>query len=218
MAPADRTGRVRRPVRPYGPDGQFGPAGSPADDQKPPLTLGKITLPRGPLIPAIGAAVLVAIVVIAIVLSTMGGSPSSTSGKAAGGGSVSASASASPSGQSPTEQLAVKQLSGLLAQSGSDHAAVTDAVLNVEGCGKNLGANAQTFAKSAANRTALLAKLAALPGRSSLPAAMVTDLTGAWQASATVDKDLSQVGVPRGHGRLPWRRSQVLELRGLAQQ
>jgi hypothetical protein len=176
----------------YGSGGQYGPDGSPADGQKRPLTFGKITLPRGPLIPAIAAAALVAIVVIAIVLS-LGGSPSSTSGKAAAAGSsASPKATSSSTGQSATERLAAKQLSGLLAQSGSDHAAVTDAVLNVEGCGKNLAANAQTFAKSAANRTSLLAKLAALPGRSSLPSAMVTDLTGAWQASASVDTDLSK--------------------------
>ena len=37
-----------------------------------------------------------------------------------------------------------------------------------------------------------IAKLAALPGRSSLPSAMITDLTGAWQASAAVDTDLSK--------------------------
>jgi hypothetical protein len=177
----------------YGSGGQYGPDGSPADGQKRPLTFGKITLPRGPLIPAIAAAALVVIVVIAVVLS-LGGSPSSTPGKsaAATGGGTTPKATSSSSGQSPTERLAAKQLSGLLAQSGSDHAAVTDAVLNVRSCGKNLGANAQTFAKSAADRTSLLAKLAALPGRSSLPSAMVTDLTGAWQASASVDKDLSK--------------------------
>jgi hypothetical protein len=34
--------------------------------------------------------------------------------------------------------------------------------------------------------------LAALPGRALLPAAMLQDLTGAWQASAQVDTDLGR--------------------------
>jgi hypothetical protein len=84
------------------------------------------------------------------------------------------------------------QLATLLKQSGSDHAAVTNAVTNVEACGKNMGADAQTFSTSAANRNNLLARLAALPGRSSLPAAMLSDLNGAWKASASVDSDLAK--------------------------
>jgi hypothetical protein len=178
----------------YGPGGQFvGPGGTPAPGQKPPRTFGKITLPRSPLIPAIGAAVLIAIVATAVILSMSGSSSTPPSNSAAGGGSTaSPKASSSATGQSLTERQAAKQLAGLLSQSGSDHAAVTDAVLNVEGCGKNLGSDAQTFAKSASNRNTLLAKLAALPGRSSLPSAMVSDLTGAWKASAAVDTDLSK--------------------------
>ena len=175
----------------YGPPGQFGPDRSPADGQKRPLTLGKITLPRGPLVPAIGAAVLIAIAATAVILS-LGGNPSTSSGTTATGATATPTASASKSGQSLTERQAAAQLAGLLSQSGSDHAAVTDAVVNVEACGKNLGKDAQTFAKSAANRHTLLAKLKALPGLGSLPAAMVTDLTGAWRASAAVDTDLSK--------------------------
>ena len=140
---------------------------------------------------AIAATALVAIVAIAVVLSLGGGTKPSGNSAATGGGAT-PTASSSASGQSLTERQAAAQLAGLLAQSGTDHAAVTDAVLNVEACGKNLGADAKTFSKSAANRNALLTKLAAIPGRSSLPAAMLTDLTGAWKASAAVDTDLAK--------------------------
>ena len=61
----------------------------------------------------------------------------------------------------------------------------------MEGC-KGLPADAQTFSKAAANRGTLLSKLAQLPGRSALPAAMISDLTNGWQASATVDADLAK--------------------------
>jgi hypothetical protein len=178
---------------PYGPGGQYGPDGTPMADQKRPLTFGKITLPRSPLILAIAGAGLLAIVAIVAVIS-LSGSPSSSSGTppTAAGGTPTAKASSSASGQSPTERQAALQLSALLKQSGSDHAAVTDAVLNVEACGKNLGADAQTFSTSAANRETLLARLADLPGHTSLPAALLNDLSGAWEASASVDTDLAK--------------------------
>jgi len=179
----------------FGPDGAFGPDGEPADGQKPPWVFfdGKVTIPRKPLILAIaGVAALVVIIVAYVALS---GSPSGSSGNtpaAASGNSASSTAKPSAGGQSATEKAAMAQLATLLKQSGSDHAAVTDAVTNVEACGKNLGADAQTFTTSAANRNSLLAKLAALPGRGSLPTAMLSDLNGAWQASASVDSDLAK--------------------------
>jgi hypothetical protein len=179
---------------PYGPGGQFNPDGSPADGQKRPLTFGKITLPRNPLILAIAGAAVLAIVATVAVLS-LSGNPSSSSGTsptAAAGAGAKPTATSSASGQSLTERQAASQLAALLKQSGSDHAAVTDAVLNVEACGKNLGADAQTFSTSATNRETLLARLADLPGRSSLPAGMISDLSGAWEASASVDTDLAK--------------------------
>ena len=166
--------------------------GRPRPGEKRRLAFGKITLPRSPLIMAIAAAAVVAIVAIAVILSVGGGSNPSGNSAATGGGTTPTATSSATSGQSLTERQAAAQLAGLLAQSGTDHAAVTDAVLNVEACGKNLGADAQTFSKSAANRNTLLTKLAAIPGRSSLPAAMLTDLTGAWRASAAVDNDLAK--------------------------
>src|SRR5580693_7073714 len=176
----------------YGPGGQFGPDGTPVAEQKRPLTFGRITLPRSPLILGIAGAALVAIIAIAVI--SLSGSPSTSSGTpaAAGGGATPKASSSAASGQSLTERQAAAQLAGLLKQSGSDHAAVTDAVLNVQGCGKNLGADAQTFSSSAQNRDSLLAKLADLTGRTALPSAMITDLSNAWQASASVDNDLAK--------------------------
>jgi hypothetical protein len=190
---------------PYGPGGQygmpgqygggqFGPDGSPVDGQKRPLTFGKFTLPRSPLMLAIAGAAVVAIIATVAILSLSGSpsSPSASQTTGAGGGTTPKATSSASSGQSLTERQAAAQLAGLLKQSGSDHAAVTDAVLNVEGCGKNLGKSAQTFSTSAANRETLLARLADLPGRSSLPSAMINDLSSAWEASALVDNDLAK--------------------------
>jgi hypothetical protein len=174
----------------YGPGQQFGPDGSPVAEQKRPLTFGKITLPRSPLVPAIAVAALVVIAVIAVVLSASNGSGSSP-GTAAGGATPTTTASARAS--SDAQQLqAAKALSGLLAQSGTDRTNVVDAYTNVQKCGSNLTQDAQIFRTDAANRRSLLAKLQALPNRSALSSAMLSDLTSGWQASATVDDDLAK--------------------------
>jgi hypothetical protein len=174
----------------YGPGGQFGPDGTPIVDQKPPLRFGPITLPRSPLIPAIVIGALVVIAIGAIVFSASGGSGSSP-GTASGGASSTATSSATAS--AGTAQLAAaKALSGLLAQSGKDRTNVVDAYTNVQDCGGNLGQDAQIFRADAANRRALLAKLAALPDRSALSGPMLSDLTSGWQASARVDDDLAR--------------------------
>jgi hypothetical protein len=174
----------------YGPGTLFGPDGSPVPDQKRPLTFGKITLPRSPLVPAIAVAALVVIAVTAVVLSASG-SPGSSPGTAAGGAAGTATSSSRAS--SDAEQLqAATALSGLLAQSGKDRTNVIDAYTNVQDCGHNLAHDAQIFRNDAANRRALLAKVQVLPDRSALSSAMLSDLTGGWQASATVDDDLAK--------------------------
>ncbi|MGD0702947.1 MAG: hypothetical protein ABSA02_24070 [Trebonia sp.] len=174
----------------YGPGGQYGPDGTPIADQKRPLTFGKITLPRSPLVPAVVIAALVVIVVTAVWLSASGGSGSSP-GTAAGGTTPTAASSATASTNG--EQLqAATSLSGLLAQSGTDRNGVIDAVTNVQRCGSDLGQDAQIFRKDAANRRTLLAKLQVMPGRSALSGAMLSDLTGGWEASAKVDDDLAK--------------------------
>ena len=95
------------------------------------------------------------------------------------------------SSQDARRQAAVR-LSGLLAQSVTDRAAVIDAAADVRGCGPSLRQDARTFARAASSRQRLLSRLESLPARSLLPAAMLQDLTGAWQASAQVDTDLAR--------------------------
>jgi hypothetical protein len=131
-------------------------------------------------------------VIAALLLSSQGGTSSNNAGNGtAAGGGAAPTASTSTGTTALTQQQAATALAGLLAQSGTDHSDVTAAVTNVERC-KGLAADAKTFNKAAANRRTLLSKLAALPGRSALPAAMIAHLTSGWQASATVDADLAK--------------------------
>ena len=150
--------------------------------------LGKLPFKR-PLVPVAVAAGVAVAVVVAITLSSQGGSPGTAGSGTAAGGTPTASSSTGTTAL--TQQQAATALAGLLSQSGTDHSDVNAAVSNVEGC-KGLTADAQTFTKAAANRTTLLTKLAQLPGRSALPAAMISNLTAGWQASATVDTDLAK--------------------------
>lgn len=139
--------------------------------------------PRRPLLIVIAAAAVVAIVAGIVLVKALsgGGTPASSA----------ASATSSASSQDARRQAATG-LSGLLAQSVTDRAAVTNAAEDVRTCGPSLSQDAQTFAHSASSRQRLLTRLASLPGRSQLPAAMLADLTSAWQASAQVDSDLSR--------------------------
>src|SRR5947208_16022155 len=137
--------------------------------------------PGGRLVPVIVAAVLVAVVAGVVIFQALSGST------ATGGTGSTPSASS----QDARRQAAVR-LSGLLAQSVTDRAAVTHAAEDVRGCGPSLPQDARTFARAASSRQQLLSRLASMPGRSVLPAAMLQDLTGAWQASAQVDTDLAR--------------------------
>ena len=134
---------------------------------------------RRPLVPVIVAAVLVAMVASFVIFRSHSGST--------------ATASTTPSrpSQDARQQAAVR-LSSLLALSVTDRAAVIAAVADVRGCGPSLRQDVRTFANAASSRQRLLSRLGSLPGRSLLPAAMVPDLTGAWQASAQVDSDLAR--------------------------
>ena len=137
--------------------------------------------PRRPLVLVIVAAALVAVVAGVVFRALSGGTASS------------ATSGTTPSASSQdTQRQAAVRLSGLLAQSVTDRAAVTSAAEDVRGCGPSLGQDARTFARSASSRQHLLSLLASLPGRPLLPAAMLQDLTSAWQASAQVDTDLAQ--------------------------
>jgi hypothetical protein len=183
-------GQEQFPPGQFGPGVQYGPDGTPAGGA--PASRGLLSrLPfKRPLIPvAVGAGVVV-IVIAAIALSSHGGSSPGTAGGGAAAGAT-PTASSSTGTTALTQRQAATSLSGLLAQSGTDHSDVNAAVTNVEGC-KGLAADARTFSKAAANRGTLLAKLAQLPGRSALPASMISELTSGWQASATVDADLAK--------------------------
>jgi hypothetical protein len=168
---------------PYGPDQYPDPGAS----QRPSM-LGSLRS-RGPLIPAlaIGAAAVIAIVALVLASNSGGGSPNAT---AATGGTLSSggSASSAQGGSGTSEQTAAVALNKLLSQSGKYRAEVNVALGNVEAC-KSLRASRDAFGASAANRQSLLAKLAVLPDRSALPAAMLQDLTSGWQASVQVDSD-----------------------------
>jgi hypothetical protein len=137
--------------------------------------------PLAPLVPVIAAAALLAIVVGVVIFRAHSGSTAS--------GTTGTTSSASA--QDARRQAAVR-LSGLLAQSVTDRAAVINAVADVRGCGPSLRQDARTFASSASSRQRLLSRLENLPGRSVLSASMLRDLTGAWRASARVDTDLAR--------------------------
>jgi hypothetical protein len=111
--------------------------------------------------------------------------------RAHSGTAAAAGSTPSTSSQDARRQAAVR-LSGLLAQSVTDRAAVIAAVAHVRGCGPSLRRDARTLARAASSRQRLLSQLGSMPGRSLLPAAMLHDLTGAWQASAQVDSDLAR--------------------------
>ncbi len=92
----------------------------------------------------------------------------------------------------PPQQQAAQALAALLAQSGTDRAAVTQAVSAVADCSPGLSQDETIFSTAASSRQALLGHLAALPDRSALPAAMLQDLTTAWQASGQADQDFAR--------------------------
>jgi hypothetical protein len=138
--------------------------------------------PGRPLVPVIVAAALVAVVAGVVIFRALSGS---TAAGAASG------ATPSVSSQDTRRQVAAR-LSGLLAQSVTDRAAVIGAAEDVRGCGPSLRQDARTFTRAASSRQHLLSLLASLPSRPLLPAAMLQDLTSAWQASAQVDTDLAR--------------------------
>jgi hypothetical protein len=134
---------------------------------------------------AAGATAALAVIVIAVFLFK--GQPPQ---QAPGSGPTSP---VSPSAASAaSRQNAAAQLSALLGQSVTDRGDVINAVVDVRACGPALQQDAQIFATAASSRERLLTRLRNLPGRSALPAAMMRDLEGAWQASAQADTDLAQ--------------------------
>ena len=137
---------------------------------------------RRPLVPVIVAAALVAVVAGIVIFRAHSGSTAASG----------TTGTTPPASSQEARRQAAVRLSGLLAQSVTDRAAVIDAATDVRGCGPSLGQDARTFARAASSRQHLLSRLGNLPDRSLLPAVMLRDLTGAWQASAQVDTDLAR--------------------------
>jgi hypothetical protein len=104
---------------------------------------------------------------------------------------VPASATPTPPSQS-AQQRAAAALAGLLAQSATDHSSIVNAASSVSQCEPTLSQDPQVFENAAAARQRLLSQLASLPGRSALSGQMLKALTGAWQASATADRDFAR--------------------------
>ncbi|MGH3400768.1 MAG: hypothetical protein ACRDPO_39410, partial [Streptosporangiaceae bacterium] len=100
----------------------------------------------------------------------------------------------SPQQSSPglSPQQAATGLAALLARSSGDRHAISDAYNNVLACGPGVAQDGQTFRSAAASHRQLLSELAALPGRSTLSSAMLSDLASAWQASASADEDFAR--------------------------
>ena len=92
----------------------------------------------------------------------------------------------------PSQQQAAESLAGLLAQSVTDRSSTVHAVNTVNQCGPALSQDPQVFERAAASRQGLLSQLAGLPGRSALSGQVLQALTGAWQASATADRDFAR--------------------------
>ncbi|MGD0560778.1 MAG: hypothetical protein ABSA93_38130 [Streptosporangiaceae bacterium] len=137
----------------------------------------------------VGGVAAVVIVLAGILLLNRGSGSSPTSS----GTTATTSAKPSASANSSTgQQQAATALAALLAQSVTDRGDVIDAVVNVRDCGSKLAHDDAVFLKAASNRTRLLADLAGMSDRSALSAAMLQDLTGAWQASAKADSDLAK--------------------------
>jgi hypothetical protein len=113
--------------------------------------------------------------------ATVSASPSASA-------AASASASASASSTAVTEQQAASTVAGMLASSVADRTAIDNAYNDVDSCGPNLDSDAAVFTRAASSRSALLASLAAMPGRSALPPALLSDLASAWQASISADQ------------------------------
>lgn len=107
---------------------------------------------------------------------------------ASGTASPAASPTASSPAQAVTEQQAATSIATMLSQSVSDRAAIISAASDVGSCGPNLAADPKVFDDAASSRQSLLASLTAMPGRATLPPALVSDLTQAWQASIAADQ------------------------------
>ncbi len=166
---------------------QWAPA-APADEAGPPAR----TPERSRRMLAVGLFALVAAVIVVPALLIAHSFPSITGGGTAAAQPTAKQPARGSTAAAPTQRSAAAGLATLLAQTAADRSSIVGAVGAVEHCAAALGQAPQVFENSAASRQRLLQQLAGLPGRSALPAPMLQELTGAWQASAAVDTDLGR--------------------------
>ena len=130
-------------------------------------------------------------------LSSTANSGTSPTASPVGPASASAAASgatspASPTASAPasavTEQQAATSVAAMLSQSVSERAAIVSASNDVASCGPDLASDARVFDDAASSRQSLLVKLTAMSGSATLPPALISDLTNAWQASIAADQ------------------------------
>jgi hypothetical protein len=114
------------------------------------------------------------------------GTATSAAGQPAG--SHAAATPSATGATAATARQAATSVAGLLTTSVSDRAAISSAAADVGGCGPHLAGDPKVFSDAVRSRQSLLASLSALPGRDSLPAALVSDLTASWQASIEADQ------------------------------
>lgn len=113
--------------------------------------------------------------------------PSVSTGLSSAAVTTSPSTVLSSSASLPPRQQAADALAELLAESGTDRTAIGRAVGAAEGCFA-LKQDETVFKNAYSSRQSLLANLATLPDKSSLPAAMLHHLTLAWQESSQADQ------------------------------
>jgi hypothetical protein len=131
--------------------------------------------------------------------ASTGGTPAASASSApasraaAAGTTPASSPSASASAPAVTEQQAATTVAAMLKQSVSDRAAISQAYANVMACDTaQLPAAPSVFDNAATSRQRMLASLGTLPGRATLPPALLSDLTQAWQASIAADQAFAQ--------------------------
>jgi hypothetical protein len=95
-------------------------------------------------------------------------------------------------GTSAAERRAASSVASMLARSAAERSAIIGAATGIGTCGPGLATAQKVFDDAAASRRSMLASLAALPGRDTLPPALVGDLTQAWQASIAADQAYAQ--------------------------
>jgi hypothetical protein len=124
-------------------------------------------------------------------VANTGASPATT---AANVTSSPVAATTAPATTAPpvTEQQAATHLAALLARSASHRSAIDNAYNDAMNCGGGYAQDARAFRDAAASRRTLIGQLDVLPGRGALPAGMLPDLRGAWQASVTADDDYAR--------------------------